>query len=94
MFRRSSRTAFSPLRTAPSIVSGHPVSVQAPATTRPAVAVAAPGRSRPSPGTWRIVALRSLVTKQSTTRACAAAGNNSASAGRNCSRSVAAGTST
>src|SRR5262249_1248928 len=38
---RSARAAFKPLRTAPSIVSGHPVSVQAPASTSPGRAVAA-----------------------------------------------------
>ena len=48
--RRSSRTAFSPLRTAPSIVSGHPVSVQAPARTRPARGGGGRGPQPPHPG--------------------------------------------
>src|SRR4249920_2743603 len=91
---RRTRAAFKPLRTAPSIVSGHPVSVQAPASTSPGRAVAAPGRSRSHPGTWRSVARRSLVTKKSVTRASRAAGNRSAMAGRNRSRKADAGTST
>ena len=44
---RSSTAAARPLRTAPSIVSGHPVSVHAPASTRPGSRVAAFGRSAP-----------------------------------------------
>src|SRR5215472_5787792 len=55
--------AFCPLRTAPSIVSGQPVSVHAPASTSPGTEVAAPGRIAPIPGTCRNVARRSLVTK-------------------------------
>ena len=39
--RRSSTAADRPLRTAPSIVSGQPVSVHAPASTRPGSRVAA-----------------------------------------------------
>ena len=65
--RRSSAAAARPLRTAPSIVSGQPVSVHAPASTRPGRAVAAFGRSAPLPGVWRNVARRSRVTKNSVT---------------------------
>ena len=39
-----------PLRTAPSIVAGQPVSVQAPASTRPGSAVRGPGAQRRAPG--------------------------------------------
>ncbi|MCW2897552.1 MAG: hypothetical protein JWO75_7041 [Actinomycetia bacterium] len=84
-------TAFRPLRTAPSIVSGQPVSVQEPARTRPGSAVAAFGRSFAVPGTWRNVARFSRVTKNSVTVASLAAGNSSASAGTNFSRSSATG---
>jgi hypothetical protein len=80
-------TAFRPLRTAPSIVSGQPVSVHEPASTRPGSPVAAFGRSLAVPGTWRNVARFSRVTKNSVTVAALAAGNSSASAGTNCSRS-------
>ena len=45
-----------PLRTAPSMVSGQPVSVHAPASASPGTAVAAPGRSAPEPGACRNVA--------------------------------------
>ena len=48
---RRARTALRPLRTAPSIVSGQPVSVHEPASTRPGSSVAAFGRSRAVPGT-------------------------------------------
>ena len=42
---RAARAAVRPLRTAPSIVGGQPVSVQAPARWRPGTAVRGPGRS-------------------------------------------------
>ena len=79
----SSCAAVRPLRTAPSIVSGQPVSVHAPASSSPGTEVAAPGRSAPAPGACRNVARRSLVTKKSVTRGPAAAGNSCSSAGRN-----------
>ena len=56
--------------------------------------MAACGRNRPHPGPWRNVARRSLVTKNSLTRASRAPGSSPASAGTNISRSRAAGTST
>src|SRR5581483_2101700 len=67
-----------PLRTAPSIVAGQPVSVQAPASASPGSAVRAPGRSGRVPGAARNVARGSRVTYASTTAACCAAGRRSA----------------
>ena len=56
------------------MVSGQPVSVHEPASTRPGSAVADFGRSLAVPGTCRNVARRSRVTKNSVTSACAGGG--------------------
>ena len=72
---RATAAAARPLRTAPSMVAGQPVSVHAPATARPGQEVAGPGRSRAVPGRARKVAARSLVTRESTSRAPAASGS-------------------
>src|SRR5690606_29397744 len=91
--RRTGRAAVSPLRTAPSIVSGQPVSVHAPARNSHGSRVADAGRSAPLPGLWRKVACRSRVTKKSRTRARRAAGNSRASSARYSRRSSAVGVS-
>src|SRR5262249_38831270 len=47
----AARAAARPLRTAPSMVAGQPVSVQAPARNRPGMPVTGPGRCAAVPGT-------------------------------------------
>jgi hypothetical protein len=66
--------AFRPLRTAPSIVAGRPVSVQSPATKRPAMGVSGPGRSASSSGLDAKVASGSRRTRARRTVAPAIAG--------------------
>ena len=78
---RRPRRAARPLRTAPSMVAGHPVSVHAPATARPGQAVPGPGSEAAVPGRARKVALRSLVTRESTSRASAGLGQQPAQLG-------------
>ena len=74
--RASAATAAAwPLRTAPSIVAGQPVSVQAPARNRPFMCVRGPGRSRPAPGAARKVAAFSRVTSKRSMRASRGAGS-------------------
>lgn len=74
--------AFTPLRTALSMVAGHPVAVHAPARYRPGASVRAPGRRRPTPGVGANVAVRSRVTKKSRTPARRAPGSSLRSSGR------------
>src|SRR5579863_5071180 len=64
-----------PLRTAPSIVAGRPVSVQSPAMNSPRTDVTAAGRGGP-PGAIENDARGSRTTTDRTHRAAAAAGSN------------------
>ena len=63
-----------PLRTAPSIVAGSPVSVQSPARNSPGSAVTGPGRSASSAGVEAKVACGSRCTSERVTAAAAIAG--------------------
>src|SRR5579864_7415080 len=67
-----------PLRTAPSIVAGKPVSVQSPARNSPGTDVTGAGRGGP-PGAIENDARGSRTTTDRTHRAAAAAGSNRAS---------------
>ena len=79
----SSEAASWPLRTAPSMVAGHPVSHQAPARNRPGTSVVVAGRNAREPGMARNVAAFSRVTTASRSRAWRAAGSSSRSASKN-----------
>ena len=59
---RISWAARYPLRTAPSIVAGQPVSVQSPARNRPSIGVRCGGRSASTPGRTANVAPCSVTT--------------------------------
>ena len=83
----ASRAAARPLRTAPSIVAGHPVAVHAPASASPGIPVRWLGRRAPAPGAARNVAVCSRTTSKRSTRAPRARGKSSPSAGRKRSRS-------
>ena len=63
-----------PLRTAPSMVAGQPVSVQAPARATPPTGVAAPGRRAACPGAAAKVACGSLTTAVASSAGRAGAG--------------------
>jgi hypothetical protein len=71
----ASRAAACPLRTAPSIVAGQPVSVQAPASDSPGTSVCAGGLSPPAPGAARNVARGERVTVESSSVALRARGS-------------------
>ena len=68
------RAARIPLRTAPSMVAGHPVSVHAPASATPGTGVAVPGRREACPGAAANVARGSLTTALATSSASRARG--------------------
>src|SRR5208282_2980815 len=69
--------AWYPLRTAPSMVAGHPVAVQSPARKTRGHGVAGVGRKASMPGRGEYVALTSLITVAFTRFAARAAGKNS-----------------
>ena len=66
-----------PLRTAPSMVAGHPVAVQSPARKTRGHPVTAPGRYASMPGRGEYVAFTSLITVDFTRLAGRASGKNS-----------------
>src|SRR5581483_1697535 len=78
----TSCAAACPLRTAPSIVAGQPVSVHEPARINPGTWVRGCGLRALAPGAARKVAECSRVTKNRSTWASLAPGRRSASAGR------------
>src|SRR6266850_944944 len=73
--RRTASAARYPLRTAPSIVAGQPVSVQSPARNNPRTEDSCFGRQRSTPGSAENVAAASFMTVAFTNSASRAAGS-------------------
>src|SRR5439155_20527064 len=70
----TARAAAKPLRTAPSMVAGRPVSVQSPARNRPLMGVAVPGRKVSASGSEAKAASGSRITTERGTAAADMAG--------------------
>ncbi len=75
---RTDSAARYPLRTAPSIVEGHPVCVQSPERNKFSIDVFCGGRQRSTPGSGENVAFTSLMTVAFNTFASRVSGSTSA----------------